>query len=174
MAIKVDERLVSDTFKRHYLATGSTTEAWNLTLEEVGGEATSPRRLPVADVLRRVADDLVAKLRGRVKHATVTLDVHPLDVWGNDRDGYAVNDVYPSRGSIEVPPDASHREIVTALKHGGFIDRNVHLKSVEVDGDPEFGLDVGEARTGKPVYRLRARHTGGGGARARRAPRGRR
>jgi hypothetical protein len=151
----LDERTISEAFRRHYKATGSKTDAWNMTLDEVAGPAPSDNRLAVANILRVVSERIASSMRSKVPHQTVLLDVHPLDVWGNRRDGFEVNDVWPSRGQIEIPVDATHQEIMTALKRGGFVDRNIHLKSIEIDGEPEFGLSIGEARTSKPVYQLR-------------------
>jgi hypothetical protein len=167
MTRMIDEKVVSATFRRHYLATGSKSDAWNKTLHELTGPVGNPQARKVADILSRVSEPIASKLRGKVKSEMVVLDVHPLDVWGNARDGYEVNDVYHSRGSIEIPIDASHNEIVTAMKREGFIDRNIHMKSVEIDGEPEYGLNIADKK-GKPVYQLRSRHKSGGGARLRR------
>ena len=155
MSKYISKAEVRETFKKHYLKTSDRAEAWNATLLELGGRGPSDERIVIADILREEVDDLVKKLRGKVKHKVVTYDVHGLDVWGNAREGFEVNDVYPSRGQVEIPEDASHEEIVRALKAEGFIDRNIHMSSVEIDGEPGYTLYIGEARTNKPVYELR-------------------
>ena len=86
-------------------------------------------------------------------------DVHPLDVWGNKREGYSVNDVYPSRGRISIPAvDATDDEIIAALKKEGFIDRNVRASSISIDGEAGYTLYIGHAPTAHPEYELRRTH----------------
>ncbi len=86
---------------------------------------------------------------------TITYAVHPLDVWGNAREGYWVNDVYPSRGTITVSSEARDRDIILALKREGFIKRNIRHSSVSVDGELEYALYIGYAPTCHPEYELR-------------------
>lgn len=87
--------------------------------------------------------------------ATYTYNVHPLDVWGNKREGFEVNDVYPSRGSITIPVDATDDEIIAALKKEGFIDCNIRASSIGIDGELEYTLYVEYKPTAHPEYELR-------------------
>ena len=94
------------------------------------------------------------------RNRSITIyDVHGLDVWGNAREGFEVNDVYPSQGAVWIFNDATDQEIVRALKDEGFIDKLVRNKSVNIEG--EMGINgelyISEARSGKPVYQLRSR-----------------
>ncbi len=109
------------------------------------------------DQVERLLDEIAALPPRSLEDIpeSVVYEVHPLDVWGNERDGYEMNDVWPSRGQIEVPEDASHDDIVRALKREGFIDRNIHMRSVGIDGEVGYELYIHEARTHKPVYELR-------------------
>ena len=93
----------------------------------------------------------------RRKRVSTLYDVHGLDVWGNRREGYSVNDVYPSQGTVEIHDDATDEEIVRALKREGFIDKGIHTRSVSIDGERGYALYIGEARNYKPVYELRPR-----------------
>ena len=87
-----------------------------------------------------------------------TYNVHGLDVWGNEKDGFEVNDVYPSRGRVKIHDDASDAEVVRVLKAEGLIDRNIRFKSVEVDWNERgYEIYINEARSGRPVYELRPR-----------------
>ena len=92
----------------------------------------------------------------RKNRASTTYTVHGLDVWGNAREGFDVNDVYPSRGRVTIPDDTTDAEVVQALKREGFIDSRIRFNSVSVDGESGYSLYIGESRTGKPVYELRA------------------
>ena len=82
-------------------------------------------------------------------------NVHPLDVWGNAREGYDVNDVLPSQGNVYIFDDATDEEIVRALKEEGFIDKGIRTKSVSIDGEVGYDLYIGDARNQKPAYELR-------------------
>lgn len=84
-------------------------------------------------------------------------DVHGLDVWGNAEDGYDVNDVYPSRGSVTLRDGMTDAQIVSSLRREGFIGSRVRTKRVRVDGDMGDALYIEDAKDGKPVYQLRVR-----------------
>ena len=95
-------------------------------------------------------------MAARRKNRSFTVyDVHGLDVWGNAREGFDVNDVYPSRGKVTIYDDATDKEVVQSLKREGFIDSNIRFSSVTVDGEAGDYLYIGEARTSRPVYELR-------------------
>ena len=96
------------------------------------------------------------RLVGRSNRTATEYTVHGLDVWGNAKDGYQVNDVYPSQGRVIIFDDASDAEIVSAMKKEGFIDKRVRTKSVRIDGEPGYDLYLEESRSHKPVYELRA------------------
>lgn len=59
--------------------------------------------------------------------------VHDLDVWGNDEDGYTVNNVLPSLGTIELADDATDLQIVYACEQLQNVGRIacVHLCEVK-------------------------------------------
>ena len=77
-----------------------------------------------------------------------------LDVWGNRRDGFQVNDVFRTGSRITVPRDASHRQIVRALIEEGALRRTALGKvEVEFPGAESWG-EINDAKTGKPLYQL--------------------
>ena len=79
-----------------------------------------------------------------------TWDVFTLDVWGNERDGFEVND--RSRcGTITLPPNPSNPQILSALRTAGLIRR--YLKTLTIDGDPST-ITIDCARTGRPGLHL--------------------
>jgi hypothetical protein len=84
-------------------------------------------------------------------------DVHPLDVWGNRKEGFEVNDVYPSQGTVTLHEDMTHDEIVRALKREGFIDRHVRTARVGIDGEIGYTLYLRDEKLSKPAYELRPR-----------------
>jgi hypothetical protein len=86
---------------------------------------------------------------------TQKFNVHTLDVWGNGIDGFEVNDVYPSSGSIELSAEAGGPEIFKALMDGGWLEPQRTLEEVEFDLDNGGPLYVNAAADGKPVFELR-------------------
>jgi hypothetical protein len=78
--------------------------------------------------------------------------VYSLDVWGNKRDGFEVND-RSQCGSVMVPIDLNDRDIVKALKNNDLLAKRVHVKSFRIDGD-EHGLNIDASKTSEPIYQL--------------------
>lgn len=79
--------------------------------------------------------------------------VHSLDVWGNVRDGFNVNDVYPSHAEIDLPAEPTDAQVIRALVDAG------SLKSArfqfDVEGEIGHYMWVGHAPTGRPLLELR-------------------
>lgn len=79
-----------------------------------------------------------------------------LDVWGNPKDGYDVNDRRDA-GRIELPDDCDERDVITALKLHGLINPRVRAESIGVDFMDTDVININDNRTaaaGKPVYTL--------------------
>lgn len=77
--------------------------------------------------------------------------VRTLDVWGNEEDGWQVNDVFPN-GYIDVEEGVTDEEIWTVLcadnaAQGPFSE-------AEFDWSGELTLYINEKATGKPVFEL--------------------
>jgi hypothetical protein len=90
------------------------------------------------------------------KRKTRKYAVHGLDVWGNKRDGFWVNDVYPSSGTIALREGFTDAKLVAKLKSEGYIKKGIHTKSIDIVGDdPEFSMTIEDARNGRPELELR-------------------
>lgn len=74
--------------------------------------------------------------------------VWSLDVWGNKRDGFEVNDRQKCEVII-VRDDLGDKGIIKALKEADLLNKKCHFKSFNVD---EYGLEA--AKTGEPIYQL--------------------
>jgi len=86
---------------------------------------------------------------------TYTYRFYTYDVWGNEKDGWEVNDVFRSSGTIELPAEPhSDRELISWLKGAGWIKENIRFSNVEVEGEPEHTLYI--SYKGKPEFELRA------------------
>lgn len=72
------------------------------------------------------------------------------DLWGNARDGWDVNDVYP--GPVVRIADARiDAKVARALRAAGVIGRHVRTASLDMDGDETVYV----MRRGRPVCELR-------------------
>lgn len=82
---------------------------------------------------------------------TSTFRIVTLDVWGNARDGYEINNQHRS-GAPEVTfrykGSISDAQLIRGLRRAGVIDTGIRAKSIEVDDQwPDFVLrDVRQPR----------------------------
>jgi hypothetical protein len=63
--------------------------------------------------------------------------VNYFDVWGNDKDGYEVNNLC-EEGFIEVDENAKNEDLVKALKEFGFLASHVRMNMLDIWNDYEF------------------------------------
>jgi hypothetical protein len=83
----------------------------------------------------------------------VNYQVWGLDVWGNEEDGFTVNNRYRA-GKIRVPEKWTERHFIKALIEAGLFKRGVTTKDVSfVWGDEDY-FDIEDAKTGEPVFQL--------------------
>lgn len=73
------------------------------------------------------------------------------DVWGNDNDGYHVNDTY-KLGLVELDPD---KDLVKEMRKAGLLRKYVRSSRVWIDGSPDHTIYVSDARNGRPEFELR-------------------
>lgn len=83
---------------------------------------------------------------------TYTL-INYFDVWGNDEDGYTVNDCMVS-GTIKLPDNASDSEIITTLKEYGALGEFANEDTIEITGD-DLMIELCKRGNGYPLYSLR-------------------
>lgn len=78
--------------------------------------------------------------------------IFSLDVWGNAREGFEVND-WRERGTITLPIDASDTQIIRALKNHGDIGKRIQTRSFHIDGD-DYIIEIDWKRTSEPLFTL--------------------
>lgn len=140
------------------LAAGSQQHiAHNETLDEIGGRYVPELPFPI-DTKRQAVSRILnyspkarTALRKHVKPQT--WKVHSLDVWGNAKDGYDVNNEF-SAGTVEIPEGATDEELLKIFK-GEFLDKHLTLRTVEFDnpGSESF-FAIKQRKDGKPVYHV--------------------
>jgi hypothetical protein len=75
-----------------------------------------------------------------------------LDVWGNEKDGFEVNDVH-DLGSIEINEDWTNEQIIKSLVDNGYLNVDA-LDLAGVDSDGEGIVFINEKDTNRPVFNL--------------------
>lgn len=63
--------------------------------------------------------------------------LYDYDVWGNEEDGWEVNDVFKTDNIAALNPKWSDKEIIKALKTQSIIVSEVDEKKVEIEGDED-------------------------------------
>lgn len=76
--------------------------------------------------------------------------VYTLDVWGNEEDGFDVNDRCRV-GTIETSDDAPHAEVWCALIEADIAKGPI--SRAEFGGDDDW-ISVDDQETGRPVFQL--------------------
>lgn len=64
------------------------------------------------------------------------------DVWGNEEEGYIVNDRSETDITLCISEDASDRDIIKALKTTGFLKKGLHYDKFIIDGENDYTLYI--------------------------------
>jgi hypothetical protein len=91
------------------------------------------------------------------------MQLYDYDVWGNDRDGYEVNNIYPALTGfdlfhaedviIDVCESDTDKQIVQKLKKSGWLKKTIKDSKVTITGEMEFQLFL--EYCGRPACELR-------------------
>jgi len=73
------------------------------------------------------------------------------DVWGNRKDGYEVNDVFPGR-LVTIDDE---KDLIKEFRRVGLLKKGVQSYRVGIDGEPGYTLYVTDNKTGRPEFELR-------------------
>ena len=87
---------------------------------------------------------------------TYKFDLYTYDVWGNDKDGYEVNDIYLQEHDICIDEEivfGRDKELIQALKRINIIHKTSKTSKWGITGDPDLSLYFDYC--GKPVFELR-------------------
>lgn len=84
-------------------------------------------------------------------------EVVTLDVWGNEEDGYEVNDSFKTNEFYLISPDATDDEILNVLKNDGWFINRGHsattLNDLQIDSS-DYSLYIERVSDGKPLLML--------------------
>jgi hypothetical protein len=91
-------------------------------------------------------------------------EVRSLDVWGNQEDGYEVNETFHA-GELCFTHYPSADQIFARLKTDGLIKSSVKRSEVDVDTNGPDYYDINDAATGEPLFTVTRVDSAGGGKR---------
>lgn len=80
-------------------------------------------------------------------------DVYNYDVWGNEDDGFDVNDVF-RWGSVILPENPTLAQVIENLKRVGFLSDEATVESIREDGDDDV-IYLDDASNNYPLCQLR-------------------
>jgi hypothetical protein len=89
--------------------------------------------------------------RGRV---FVRVGLWSLDVWGNSKDGFEVNDRSRRPETLFLPDDADEKTVVKALKAKELLNKRSRNSSFSVEWHDNRHGDVNWSKTGEPLFQL--------------------
>lgn len=98
-----------------------------------------------------------AKRRSAEKNGsdTVTFGVYTLDVWGNARDGYEVNDRSYTGSRVRLSADGTKADLLRALKEEGLVKKTARTSQMEVDDSNwPYAVYINAAKDSKPIFEL--------------------
>jgi hypothetical protein len=95
--------------------------------------------------------DAAKIVRGHEK--PVTWQVKSLDVWGNEEDGFEVNQEF-SAGEIQIPAMTDDADLLKLMKKEGFIKDNVRSNQIEFEDTGSGFIEIKDAKSGEPLYFL--------------------
>ena len=86
-----------------------------------------------------------------------TYKIYSLDVWGNNKEGYEVNDLCYSGLTIELPENFTDKQLIKAMKDVGFINTKCQFKSFNIEGEFEtLYINYSTSKIhGRPIAELR-------------------
>ena len=64
------------------------------------------------------------------------------DVWGNNRDGYEVNDCRYTPYKIELPDDFTDKQLKRALYDSGYASRGIMNAKISIEGEAPYSIYV--------------------------------
>jgi hypothetical protein len=79
--------------------------------------------------------------------------LYTYDVWGNEEEGYDVNDVFQTGEIYNLHSDMTDGEIIEALQTQGGIQEGIDTTLIDIGGDFDLGLTFDY--NGRPEFELR-------------------
>lgn len=85
-----------------------------------------------------------------------TYKLYSYDVWGNEEDGFEVNDIYPTGMEIELEDEEDNdEEMLRALIEVDFLKYTCRSGDIIFENDDEECITFSDAETYQPIGELR-------------------
>ena len=75
------------------------------------------------------------------------------DVWGNEEDGWEVNNLSIEFNDLYLAPDITNEEIIDYLKNIGYFTKDVQMSDLSICDDGDM-IEIEKADNGMPLCRL--------------------
>lgn len=85
----------------------------------------------------------------------IKFEVITLDVWGNEKEGYEVNNAFTSGQSFIVPENATDKLILKHVKALGYLNKKTKFSSLVVHGENDLYIDWQKRGNNSPCLQLR-------------------
>ena len=127
--------------------------AHNMVLDDFAGTIPANRNA-LADILRRPWRAIVDRKIGIKSGRGDAYKVLSLDVWGNRKDGYEINQSF-NAGSIFIPESASDRDILRIMRDENYLSE-ASKGGVRLEDNNGMGeyLEIVDRKSGEPIYHL--------------------
>jgi hypothetical protein len=82
--------------------------------------------------------------------------INYFDVWGNEKDGFEVNNLCVEEKDLMIEENSTDKEIFQFLKLIGFIKKTVRLNQLNIDKNfcDSILCEIEERKTGRPICRI--------------------
>lgn len=76
------------------------------------------------------------------------------DVWGNNEDGFYVNNRFRTETILDIPSEESDDKIIGVLKEKGILTDKANKNNVQIDGESDSVLFFTDSERGMPLFEL--------------------
>jgi hypothetical protein len=80
--------------------------------------------------------------------------INYFDVWGNEEDGFQVNDLCKGPSDIVAKQPENAREVLQFLKRVGFLQKHVRLNMLDILWSDPDSIEIEQKKDGFPICRL--------------------
>jgi len=77
------------------------------------------------------------------------------DVWGNNQDGFLVNQVFSTETVVEFPKGTDYNKIIEILKEKSILTEKANNENVQIDGEEDSVIFFTDSEKGMPLFELR-------------------
>lgn len=76
------------------------------------------------------------------------------DIWGNNEDGFYVNNRFRTETIIDIPLDSNDEKIIGIMKEKGILTDKANKNNIDIDGESDSVLFFTDSEIGMPLFEL--------------------